>query len=63
MAPVFQPSLDVIYGGAKTCAAAVSEMTDGNFAITVQPSGAIGPANEALDAVADGKADCAHRAV
>ena len=60
MASSFQPSLDVIYGGAKTCAAAVSEMTDGNFAITVQPSGAIGPAVDALDAVADRKADCAH---
>ncbi len=63
MASAFQPSLDVIYGGAKTCAAAVSEMTDGNFAITVQPSGAIGPAIDALDAVADGKADCAHTAL
>jgi TRAP-type mannitol/chloroaromatic compound transport system substrate-binding protein len=60
MASAFQPSLDVIYGGAKTCAAGVSDMTDGNFAITVQPSGAIGPAIDALDAVADGKVDCAH---
>ena len=59
MASAFQPSLDVIYGGAKTCAAAVSEMTDGNFAITVQPSGAIGPAIDALDAVADRKARAA----
>jgi len=60
MASAFQPSLDLIYDGARTCAAAVSDMTDGNFAITVQPSGAIGPAIDALDAVADGKADCAH---
>jgi hypothetical protein len=36
MASAFQPSLEVIYGGAKTCAAAVSDMTDGNFAITHQ---------------------------
>ena len=35
-------------------------MTDGNFAITVRPSGAIRPAIDALDAVAGGKADCAH---
>ena len=35
MASAFQPSLDVIYGGAGTCAAAVSDMTDGNFAIAV----------------------------
>src|SRR5271165_781227 len=54
------PALALIYDGARTCAAAVSDMTDGNFAITVQPSGAIGPAIDALDAVADGKADCAH---
>ena len=60
VASAFQPSLDAIYGGAKTCAAAVSDMTDGNFAITVQPSGAISPAIDAMDAVADGRADCAH---
>ena len=60
MTSAFQPSLDLIYDGARTCAAAVSDMTDGNFAITVKPAGAIAPAIDALEAVADGKADCAH---
>jgi len=38
----------------------VSDITGGNFAIAVQPAGAIAPAIEASEAVADGKADCAH---
>jgi TRAP-type mannitol/chloroaromatic compound transport system substrate-binding protein len=63
MASAFQPSLDVIYSGAGTCAAAVSDMTDGNFAIALQPAGVIAPAIGALDAVVDGKADCAHTAL
>jgi len=60
MASAFPPSLDLVFSGGKTCAAAVSESTDGRFAIAVQPVGSIAPAIDALNAVADGKADCAH---
>jgi TRAP-type mannitol/chloroaromatic compound transport system substrate-binding protein len=56
----FQPSLDLIYGGAETLAAALSDMTDGRFTIKLSPAGEIAPALEALDAVADGRAECAH---
>jgi TRAP-type mannitol/chloroaromatic compound transport system substrate-binding protein len=59
----FQPDLDFIYGGAQTFAQALSDMTDGHFAIAVSPAGEIAPALEALDAVADGKAECAHTAL
>jgi TRAP-type mannitol/chloroaromatic compound transport system substrate-binding protein len=38
---------------------ALSDTTDGNFAIALQPAGVIAPAIGALDAVVDGKADCA----
>src|SRR5271157_1196470 len=63
MASAFEASLDIICGGAKTCAAAVSDMTDGRFVITTRSAGAITPAIDALDAVADGRADCAHTAL
>ena len=43
--------------------AAVAELTDGKFTIQVSPAGEIAPALETLDAVADGKADCAHTAL
>jgi TRAP-type mannitol/chloroaromatic compound transport system substrate-binding protein len=59
----FPTSLDLIYGGAETLAAAVSDMTDGRFTIKISPAGEIAPALEALDAVADGRADCAHTAL
>ena len=59
----FPTSLDLIYGGAETLAAAVSDMTDGHFTIKLSPAGEIAPALEALDAVADGRADCAHTAL
>jgi len=59
----FPTSLDLIYGGAETLAAAVSDMTDGHFTIKLSPPGEIAPALEALDAVADGRADCAHTAL
>lgn len=60
IASAFQPSLDAIYGGAQMCAATVAELTDQHFVIAVAPAGAIASAAEALDAVAAGKADCAH---
>jgi TRAP-type mannitol/chloroaromatic compound transport system substrate-binding protein len=59
----FQPGLDFIYGGAETFAAALSDATDGRFSVTVRPAGDIAAAIDALDAVADGKADCAHTAL
>ena len=59
----FPTSLDLIYGGAETLANAVSDMTDGRFTIKLSPPGEIAPALEALDAVADGRADCAHTAL
>jgi TRAP-type mannitol/chloroaromatic compound transport system substrate-binding protein len=56
----FQPSLDLIYGGADTLARALADLTDGHFTLHVAPAGEIAPAVEALDAVADGRAECAH---
>jgi TRAP-type mannitol/chloroaromatic compound transport system substrate-binding protein len=59
----FQPSLDLIYGGAETLAAALSDMTDGRFTLKLSAAGEIAPALEALDAVSDGRAECAHTAL
>jgi TRAP-type mannitol/chloroaromatic compound transport system substrate-binding protein len=59
----FVSSLDLIYGGAETLSKAVLDLTDGHFVIKVAPAGEIAPALEALDAVADGKAECAHTAL
>jgi len=60
MASAFPPSLDAIYGAARACAAAVADMTDQQFVLAVESAGAIAPAVDALDAVAAGRADCAH---
>ena len=59
----FVSSLDLIYGGAEMLSKAVLDLTDGHFVIKVTPAGEIAPALEALDAVADGKAECAHTAL
>ena len=59
----FQPSLDLIYGGAETFAQAVSDLTDGRFAIAISRAGEIASAIDAVDAVADGRAECAHTAL
>ena len=56
----FQPTLDLMYGGAETFAQAVSDMTDARFTISISRAGEIASAIDAVDAVADGKADCAH---
>jgi TRAP-type mannitol/chloroaromatic compound transport system substrate-binding protein len=56
----FQPALDFIFGAAQVLATALSELTDGRFTIEVVRAGEIAPAVNALDAVAEGKADCAH---
>ncbi len=59
----FVPGLDLIYGGAETLAKALGDLTDGHFTIKISPAGEIAPALEALEAVADGKAECAHTAL
>jgi len=59
----FQPSLDLIYGGALTFAKTVNDLTDGHFTITVSPAGEIAPALEALDAVSNGTVECAQSAL
>ena len=41
----------------------MSDLTDGHFTIKISPAGEIAPALEALDAVADGRAECAHTAL
>ncbi len=63
MASAFQPSFDFLFGAAQTFAQALSDMTDGQFTVAVSAAGEIAPALEALDAVADGEADCAHTAL
>ena len=60
MTSSFPPSLDLIYGGGETLAGALADLTDGHFTLRISPAGEIAPALEALDAVADGRADCAH---
>jgi TRAP-type mannitol/chloroaromatic compound transport system substrate-binding protein len=59
----FQPTLDLIYGGAQTFAKTLADLTDGRFTITVLPAGEIAPALEALDAVSNGTVECAHSAL
>jgi TRAP-type mannitol/chloroaromatic compound transport system substrate-binding protein len=59
----FVPSLDLIYGGAETLANGVSDLTDGHFKLKISPAGEIAPAGEVLEAVTDGKAECAHTAL
>jgi TRAP-type mannitol/chloroaromatic compound transport system substrate-binding protein len=63
MTSAFQPGLDFIVGGAQTFAQSLSDMTDGHFSVTIRPPGEIASAVDALDAVADGKAECAHTAL
>ncbi len=60
MTSAFQPGLDFIVGAAQTFAQALSDMTDGHFTVSIRPPGEIAPAVDALDAVAAGKAECAH---
>ncbi len=59
----FQPGLDFIVGGAQTFAQALSDITDGHFTVTIHPPGDIASAVDALEAVAAGKAECAHTAL
>lgn len=60
MATSWSESLDTIYGGAQTLCDRVSKMTDGRFAITPYPAGALVPGLEVLDAVEKGKVECGH---
>src|SRR5271166_2586109 len=60
MTSAFPPSLDLIHSGVKTFVAALSDATDGGLTIAVQPPDANASAVDAMDAVAGGKADCAH---
>ena len=59
----FQPTLPLIYGGARTFSDMVSALTDGHFRIDVIPSGEIAASLDALDAVASGKAELSHTAL
>ena len=59
----FVATLDLIFGGAETFSKALADLTDGHFKIRVSPAGEIAPALEAIDAVADGRAECAHTAL
>src|ERR1700759_2919868 len=63
LASAFQPSFDFLFGAAQTFAQAVSDTTHGQFPVAVSAAGEIAPALDALDAVAEGKADCAHTAL
>lgn len=63
MTSAFQPGLDIIVGGSEAFARSLSDMTDGHFTVSIHPPGDIASAVDALDAVADGKADCAHTAL
>lgn len=60
MTSSFPPALDLIYGGGETLAKALADLTDGHFTLRIAPAGEIAPALEALEAVADGRAECAH---
>ncbi|PPT10975.1 TRAP transporter solute receptor unknown substrate 6 [Geitlerinema sp. FC II] len=62
MATSWPPSLDTIYGGAKTISRRVSEMTDGRFTITPYAAGELVPALQVLDAVQSGSVECGHSA-
>ncbi len=63
MTSSFGPLLDLIYGGAETLAKALADFTGGHFTIKISPAGEIASSLEALDAVTDGRADCAHTAL
>ena len=59
----FVPTLDLIFGGAETFSKALADLTDGHFKIRISPAGEIAPALEAINAVSDGRAECAHTAL
>ena len=63
MTSAFQPGLDFIFGGAEAFAQALSDMTDGHFTVSILRRATSRPPSDALDAVAEGKAECAHTAL
>ena len=63
LASAFQPSFDLLFGAGRTFAQALSDMTDGQFSVAVSAAGELAPALETLDAVAEGKVECAHTAL
>lgn len=59
----FPTNLDILFGGAKTFADAVSEATGGKFTIEVHPPGELASALDAFEQVEKGEIDCAHTAL
>src|SRR5271165_2609423 len=59
----FNQSLDIMFGAAETFAQTVSDLTDGHFTISTSGPDQIASPVDALTAVVDGKADCAHTAL
>ena len=59
----FPSNLDILFGGARTFADAVSELTGGRFVIEVHPPGEIASALDAFDLVEKGDLDCAQTAL
>ncbi len=59
----FPTNLETLYGGARIFADAAREASDGRIDIEAHPPGDIAGAVEALDAVKDGRADCAYTAL
>ena len=63
MTSSFYPSLDLIFGGGEIFAQTLSDLTDGHFTISISSPSDVASPVSALDAVADGKAECAHTAL
>lgn len=57
MTSSFPKTLDLMYGGAESFAAFVSELTGGRFKIMVSPPGEVAPGLQAIDAVQAGTID------
>jgi TRAP-type mannitol/chloroaromatic compound transport system substrate-binding protein len=62
MATSWPESLNIVFGTTKLICERVSDLTNGNFAITAFPAGGIAPPLEILDTVQAGSAECGHTA-
>lgn len=60
MASSYTPSLDTVYGGSEVFVERVSELTNGNFQITLSAAGELVPGLEVLDAVQQGTVQAGH---
>ncbi|MEM8545684.1 MAG: TRAP transporter substrate-binding protein [Cyanobacteria bacterium P01_H01_bin.119] len=60
MASSYTPSLDTVYGGSEVFVERVSELTDGQFQISLSAAGEIVPGLEVLDAVQQGTVQSGH---